>query len=190
MPCNVVNYSLIRPQLLSLFPHSGCVAARRYSNDSHHTEPCDNQESKDRHCQLGAQDMDNAHQGYQGVGQRLVSRHSTLQIRSSSHYPCSVPKYPPRNSLLFSHLPRYMCQINTDPMKSQMGYLDVVGKCKHRRHGLRHARKREKQNEKKKQNGKLLHFSISFVKQSYAPLPEQAIVRSSVRFPLVSRISV
>lgn len=22
----------------------------------------------------------------------------------------------------------YMCQINTDPMKSQMGYLDVVGK--------------------------------------------------------------
>lgn len=22
---------------------------------------------------------------------------------------------------------RYMCQINTDPMKSQMGYLDVVG---------------------------------------------------------------
>lgn len=23
----------------------------------------------------------------------------------------------------------YMCQINTDPMKSQMGYLDVVGEC-------------------------------------------------------------
>lgn len=22
----------------------------------------------------------------------------------------------------------YMCQINTDPMKSQIGYLDVVGK--------------------------------------------------------------
>jgi len=22
---------------------------------------------------------------------------------------------------------RYMCQINTDPMKSQVGYLDVVG---------------------------------------------------------------
>lgn len=22
----------------------------------------------------------------------------------------------------------YMCQINTDPMKSQLGYLDVVGK--------------------------------------------------------------
>lgn len=24
----------------------------------------------------------------------------------------------------------YMCQINTDPMKSQVGYLDVVGKYK------------------------------------------------------------
>lgn len=24
----------------------------------------------------------------------------------------------------------YMCQINTDPMKSQMGYLDVVGKLR------------------------------------------------------------
>lgn len=24
----------------------------------------------------------------------------------------------------------YMCQINTDPMKSQLGYLDVVGKWK------------------------------------------------------------
>lgn len=23
----------------------------------------------------------------------------------------------------------YMCQINTDPMKSQITYLDVVGKC-------------------------------------------------------------
>lgn len=23
----------------------------------------------------------------------------------------------------------YMCQINTDPMKSQIAYLDVVGKC-------------------------------------------------------------
>jgi hypothetical protein len=23
----------------------------------------------------------------------------------------------------------YMCQINTDPMKSQVGYLEVVGKC-------------------------------------------------------------
>jgi hypothetical protein len=25
----------------------------------------------------------------------------------------------------------YMCQINTDPMKSQVGYLDVVGNRKH-----------------------------------------------------------
>lgn len=25
----------------------------------------------------------------------------------------------------------YMCQINTDPMKSQIGYLDVVGTYKH-----------------------------------------------------------
>jgi hypothetical protein len=23
----------------------------------------------------------------------------------------------------------YMCQINTDPMKSQVGYLEVVGEC-------------------------------------------------------------
>lgn len=28
----------------------------------------------------------------------------------------------------------YMCQINTDPMKSQMGYLDVVGSYMRRRY--------------------------------------------------------
>jgi len=45
-----------------------------------------------------------------------------------------------------------MCQINTDPMKSQMGYLDVVGKWI--------------------MGGLFFAHYVSVVKQSYASLPE------------------
>jgi len=53
--------------LCALF-HTGCVVASRHTNDFDHTKSCDNQESTDWHCQLGAQDLDYAYQGHQGVG--------------------------------------------------------------------------------------------------------------------------
>jgi len=49
-----------------------------------------------------------------------------------------------------------MCQINTDPMKSQMGYLDVVGKLVK---GGQIAR------------GLFFAHYVSVAKQSYASLP-------------------
>lgn len=105
-------------QFFLLLSFSDCMAACGYADDSHNPNARYYEKSSNDSNARRETSMDIENKRCQGIRQGMVYG------KSGANY---IIRLCGKNSLVFLSI-HFQCQINTDPMKSQIAYLDVVGK--------------------------------------------------------------